>query len=153
MIFYHGTTNKAARQIIAEGRIRVTDDSISRYNNGSFNDTTNGYVYISNLLNVAWGYAFLKNDDDAYCVFQIDLIKDEVELDEDNLKNPTIVSSLYQNGEGCYRVNRDLYIGKEVVSYFCVKGNDKKFFTKIADSNNIITYFKKSWITFNREIC
>lgn len=145
MIFYHGTTKTAAKKILKDGKIKVTNNTISRYNANSFNDTTNGFVYISDLLNVAWGYAFLKRDDCGYCVFKINIDKAEVELDKDNIKNSAIVSALYQNGEGCYRINRDLVIGKDVVSYFCVNGQDYKKFTKIADSKNIDDCFKDIW--------
>ena len=145
MIYYHGTTKKAAKQIFKDKMIKITDNSISRYCSGAFNDTENGYVYISDILNIAWGYAVNKNDDTSFCVFKLDLNENEVEIDKDNEKEYAIVSELYQSGEGCYRINRNLLFGSDVIAYVLVKCENREQRDYIADNEKIEQLFTNHW--------
>ena len=122
-----------------ERKISVTAKENSRYNTGGSFDTMFGYVYISDVLNVAWGYDIdtsseaYPEGDRTYVVFKIDVPEEQVEIDKDNERYSDIVSDCYKEDKHCYSINRDLILGEDVISVLCVKIRSYKKGCKYAD--------------------
>ena len=111
---YHGTTFKRAEKIIADKKIKKTSSDIARYHN-----TTNGYIYVTSELHDAIDFStrpMLGEDVLKIVVFKIQI--DDIELmpdaDEEKWQSTLDVDDVQK----CYRVKRDLLIGKDVVAVF-----------------------------------
>lgn len=151
MIVYHGTTADRARLILNEKRIRATTPELSRYPVDSHLASTCGYVYVSDDLNVAWGYAIETSSNQypegerTYFVFMINIHEDEVEEDIDDATNPAYISQLYPEGGHCFRVKRDLLIGSDVVSYLSLPIPSYKLGCCYADNPRFTQEIQGYW--------
>lgn len=112
---YHGTTIKRAKSIIKDKLIKVTDS-----NNYRYDDTTKGYVYVTKRICDALDFSTRPNGRDdtlVFVVFQIFIDENELMIDHDEGK---WISTLSDGGDKeCFRINRDLLLGKDVISVFC----------------------------------
>ena len=117
VIVYHGTTLQRAHSILEGGKICRTTNEIARYE-----DTKNGFVYVTKNLCDAMDFSTRPKIGEevlTFVVFKIDILKNELLFDEDEAR---WCSTLTGNGaQECYKVNRDLIIGKDVVAVFTKK--------------------------------
>lgn len=114
---YHGTTFKRAKKIIADKKIKITSFNIARYD-----DTTNGYIYVTSELHDAIGFStrpILGEDVLTIVVFKIQIDTKELMTDADEEKWQSTLD--VNDAKKCYRIKRDLLIGKDVVAVFCKK--------------------------------
>lgn len=152
MILYHGTTEKAAVQIAKDGLLKATTPEIARYIGIGIRDTTCGYVYAADNVNIAMGYAIevcsgnYSDAPRAYYLFKIAISDDEVETDKDNERLPAIASTLYQDDGHCYQVGRDLILGKDVVAYISFRVNGyQEACNKLVDNPKLAQYCDLHW--------
>lgn len=151
MIFYHGTTLSRAMQILRDKRIKVTSKEITRYNDDDYSSTELGFVYLSDILNIAWGYAIetsaglYPDGPRVFVVFKIEICEDEVEIDTDNERHRAIASELYQEGNHCYRIARDLILHTEVIEVLALKMKSYNQGCFYADLPNFETKVLNKW--------
>lgn len=121
-VVYHGTTLEKARNICKQNKISVAVGENRRY--GS---TTEGYVYVTKNLCDALEFSTRPKKGERiedFVVFKIFIDENELLADEDELSIKSTLSD--DGGEGCFRVKRDLIIGKDVVAVFRKKMPDNK---------------------------
>ena len=151
MILYHGTTKAAAEQIFRDRKIKATTADTARYKDMGYWDTTPGYVYVSDIINIAWGYAIETSGGDypegprTYFLFKLNVPDNEVEVDMDNEKMDSCVSELYQNGEGCYRIHRDLDFGADVIGWVPITIRSYSQGCQCADSRKFPDQVNQHW--------
>ena len=156
MLLYHGTTLDRAKNIFKDGYISVTNDENCRYTNmGSFT-TTNGYVYVSDIINIAFGYAIdtssgtYPEGSRKYVIFRINIDESEVELDADNEDFPAIVSALYQDCDHCFRINRNLELGQDVDAYTVITIKSYQQGCNLSDNEKFPDVVNKHWQTLHK---
>lgn len=112
---YHGTTFERAKRIIKDKTVKPTSSENARYD-----DTTEGYVYVTTRLCDALDFStkpILNEDTRIFVVFKMLIEEDELFLDEDE---EIWKSTLSEDGaKACFRIGRELYFGTDVVSVFC----------------------------------
>ena len=114
---YHGTTVERAKKIISDGKIKLTSTNIARHH-----DTTNGYIYVTSKLHDAIDFSTRPTVGEnvlTIVVFKIQIDTKELMADTDEEKWQSTAD--VDDAKKCYRVNRDLRIGKDVVALFCKK--------------------------------
>ena len=155
MILYHGTTESIAKRIFRDKRIKTTTTDTARYKDMGHWNTTPGFVYVSNIINVAWGYAIEPSGSDypdgrrSYVLFKINVPDAEVEIDMDNEEMKSCVSQLYQNGEGCYRISRDLIFGTDVIGWVSISIRSYNEGCRYADSEIFPDKVNQFWRIIN----
>lgn len=111
---YHGTTRNKYQQILRDGEIKVTT-----VDNRNYLDTTCGFVYVTKRLCDAMDFSSrtAENGKPQITVFRITIDESELLRDNDEAKWRSTLSS---GGSGdCYRIGRNLKIGKDVLAVFC----------------------------------
>lgn len=115
MIVYHGTTEKAYKKILKSNSLLRADSERSPYSRLSKNyQTTYGYVYLTTDINSAIQFAntaFIRLMDSAYhkdlyrnlFVFKLDIAKECLELDKDEIKHSSC------EPETCFRYKGDIF--------------------------------------------
>ena len=111
---YHGTTRNRYLQILRDGEIKVTTVDIHNYL-----DATCGFIYVTKRLCDAMDFSSRTAESGKSQIIVLRIVVDESELlkDTDEAKWRSTLSS---GGSGdCYRVGRNLEIGKDVLAVFC----------------------------------
>lgn len=111
---YHGTARYKYLQILRDGKIKVTDEYIKNYP-----DTTCGFVYVTKRLCDAMDFSSrtAENGKSQITVFRIIIDESELLRDTDEAKWKSTLSP--ESTKDCYRIGRNLKIGKDVIAVFC----------------------------------
>lgn len=140
MVVYHGTTQDRAKEILECKKILMTNEQIKRYE-----DTECGYVYVTDNLAFAIDFAtrsIKKDETITGVVYKIIIDDNELLLDE-NDKNSFFVNDVEYV---CYKVNRDLLIGKDAVSFLVKDYSYKTMDNEINDiARGIKTISDSEW--------
>ena len=111
---YHGTTRNKYQQILRDGEIKVTT-----VDNCNYLDTTRGFVYVTKRLCDAMDFSSrtAENGKSQITVFRITIDESELLRDNDEANWRSTLSS--GGSSDCYRIGRNLKIGKDVLAVFC----------------------------------
>ena len=137
VIVFHGTTVERARKIINDKKIKPTTAVIARYD-----DTTEGFVYVTKRLCDALEFStkpIINENTKVFVVFKILVEESELVPDADEEK---WASTLSDDGwRDCFRIQRELCFGEDVVSVFCKK---MKSHNAVGDYMQAIQYGEKT---------
>ena len=70
---------------------------------------------------------------------------EEVVEDQDNKTHPTIVTKLFQSGEHCFWINRDLLLVIDISEYLEFNAVSYADGCKLADCEDLYGKFKSKW--------
>lgn len=121
MILYHATPLLKGKKILKDKRIKK---NIERYHQESkiVQGTTNGYVYLTQNMCLAYYYAaiqfdYLQGNNSYICIFKIEVDENDLEPDYDELKIVTGLddSKMYSYQESldkcdCVRLENDILL-------------------------------------------